>query len=116
MWHIKKKVWIDGPKLPTKYSFFYTTANSLNQTHVIIIGANPEIFDSELGPDLKSFLFLIYDFQLNKWTTLPELPISSNTQYDCFLRVPLSSTIYMDKTNHKYVMVITGESNQINMY
>ena len=104
MWHIGKQKWLNGPKIPIKYYFFYASAIAINTTHVVIVGANADHDGPSttftLGADLESYISLMYDFKLDKWSQLAKLPIKYYP-YTCLLRVPISSIIFMDKTNNR---------------
>ena len=104
MWHIGKKRWLNGPNIPNNYYFIYASANAINKTHVIIVGANVDQDAPStaymFGADLETYISLMYDFKLNSWSKLPRLPIKY-ALYTCFLRVPISSEIFMDKMNNK---------------
>ena len=91
---MKKKNWIDGPKIPLEYAFLDTFAMPISKTRILFIGVastnrdtfikhensnynGEEIYVNDF-PILKDKV-LLYNFGTKAWTELSSIPITGNS-------------------------------------
>ena len=98
---MKKKNWIDGPKIPLEYAFLDTFAMPISRTRIIFVGVaststdnfikhGEEIYVKDF-PILKDKV-LLYNFGTKTWTEKSSLPFSGNSWMN-----KISCSIYFTK-------------------
>ena len=94
IWSMKKKNWIDGPKIPLEYAFLDTFAIPISRTKILFVGVASTSTDNFIkhensnynGEDIyvKDFPILkdkvlLYNFGTKAWTELSSIPITGNS-------------------------------------
>ena len=112
---MKKKNWIDGPKIPLEYAFLDTFAMPISRTRILFVGVASTSTDNFIkhensdynGEDIyvKDFPILkdkvlVYNFGNKKWTEKLSLPFTGNSWMN-----KISCSIYFTKEDDKHRFV-----------
>ena len=101
IWSMKKKNWIDGPKIPLEYAFLDTFAMPISRTRILFVGVaststdnfikhGEEIYVKDF-PILKDKV-LLYNFGTKTWTEKTSLPFTGKSWMN-----KISCSIYFTK-------------------
>ena len=94
-----------GPETPENLYFDHVAAVTVNLTHVALIGAINLDYTDDINNYINIYVkmkyhVVLYDFEINKWTFLANLPLE-NVKLTGYVTCPLSSVIYFDKFANK---------------